>query len=509
MQHPDPMLMRRNRQAPHDLSPEELRALGRQVVDQIADFLASLPGHPVAPGEAPAQVWALLGDRTLPEEGAPAAELLREAAELLFDHSVFNSHPRFWGYITSSPAPIGILADLLAAGVNANVAFWTIAPLATEIESQTIRWLAELIGYRATGGILVSGGNMANLVAFLAARCARLPWDVRQAGMAAGKQAVRVYVSQAGHTWIQKAADMFGLGLDAIRWILTNTQQQMNATALERQITADVAAGALPLLTVGTADTVGVGAVDPLAEIARICRKYDLWFHVDGAYGAPAACLPEASPDLTALALADSVALDPHKWLYAPIECGCTLVRDVRHLADAFSFHPEYYNLAAGGEVPLNYYELGPQNTRGFRALKVWLGLQLVGREGTIRMIRDDIALARALFESVQATEELQAFTHSLSITTFRYVPPDLARDDEGVASYLNNLNRELLNRLQAGGEAYVSNAIIDGAYALRACIVNFRTELADIEALPEIVIRIGRAVDAELRPMRQQVGTQ
>lgn len=164
------------------------------------------------------------------------------------------------------------------------------------------------------------------------------------------------------------------------------------------------------------------------------------------------------------------------------------------------------HNLAAAGDIPLNYYELGPQNTRGFRALKVWLGLQLVGRAGTIRMIRDDIALAQALFARVQAAEELQAFTNNLSITTFRYIPADLAQEEDGVANYLNDLNRELLNRLQAGGEAYISNAIIDGAYALRACIVNFRTGLGDIEALPEIVIRLGRAVDAELRPSRRGV---
>lgn len=368
---PDVSPALRHRQAPHDLSPEQFRQLGHALVEQIAGFLESLPGRPVAPGESPAEVRALLGQAPLPEQGTPAAELLRAAAELLFDHSIFNGHPRFWGYITSSAAPIGILAELLAAGVNANVAFWTIAPLATEIESQTIRWIAELIGYPATGGLLVSGGNMANFVGFLAARRARLAGDVRTAGLAGEGRAVRVYVSQAAHTWIQQAADMFGLGLDAIRWIPVNARQQMDAAALDRQIAADAAAGALPLLAVGTAGTVGVGAVDPLAEIAAICRRHGLWFHVDGAYGAPAACLPEASPDLKALALADSVALDPHKWLYAPIEAGCTLVRDVRHLADAFSFYPEYYILAAGGETPLNYYELGPQNTRGFRALKI------------------------------------------------------------------------------------------------------------------------------------------
>jgi glutamate/tyrosine decarboxylase-like PLP-dependent enzyme len=241
--------------------------------------------------------------------------------------------------------------------------------------------------------------------------------------------------------------------------------------------------------------------VDPLPEIAYICRKYNLWFHVDGAYGAPAAALPEASLELKGLCQADSVAVDPHKWLYAPLEVGCTLVREIKHLADAFSFHPEYYNLATSGDnTPINYYELGPQNSRGFRALKVWLALRLVGREGYVRMIRDDIALARALYERVQATPELEAFTHSLSITTFRYVPADLAIG-KAVESYLDDLNRELLSRLQAGGEAYVSNAVLDGTFVLRACIVNFRTRLADIEALPEIVTRLGRAADAEMRP--------
>jgi glutamate/tyrosine decarboxylase-like PLP-dependent enzyme len=222
---------------------------------------------------------------------------------------------------------------------------------------------------------------------------------------------------------------------------------------------------------------------------------------VDGAHSAPAAALPEAPADLKGLTLADSLAVDPHKWLYAPVEAGCTLVRDLRHLADAFSFHPEYYTLAAGGETPLNYYELGPQNTRGFRALKTWLALRLAGRQGYIQMIRDDIALARALYERVQATPELEVFTHSLSITTFRFVPAGLAGGEEAVESYLNDLNRELVSRVQAGGEAFVSNAVVEGRYLLRACIVNFRTRLADIEALPEIVVRLGRAVDAEMRP--------
>jgi aromatic-L-amino-acid/L-tryptophan decarboxylase len=485
------------------MSPEQFRQLGHLLVDHIAAFLQSLPRRPVTSVESPKQVRTLLGAASLPADGMAAEDVLRDAVHLLVEYSLLNGHPRFWGYITSSAAPIGALADLLAASVNPNVGAWGLSPLASEIEAQTIRWIAELIGYPATcGGLLVSGGNMANFVGFLAARRAMAPWDVRSSGLRAGEGELTVYVSKETHTWIQKAADLFGLGLNAIRWIPTNNRQQMDTGALERQIAADRDTGALPFLVVGSAGTVGVGAIDPLPDIAAICKSYNLWFHVDAAYGGPAAALTDAPPELKGLDQADSVALDPHKWLYSPLEAGCTLVREVKHLVDAFSFHPEYYNFdASGDEAPINYYELGPQNSRGFRALKVWLALRLVGKDGYMRMIRDDIALAKVLYQRIQEAAELQAFTQNLSITTFRFVPDDLAIGEEAVERYLNGLNRETMNRLQASGEVYVSNAMIDGSFVLRACIVNFRTELADIEALPEIVIRFGRAVDAEIRP--------
>jgi glutamate/tyrosine decarboxylase-like PLP-dependent enzyme len=224
---------------------------------------------------------------------------------------------------------------------------------------------------------------------------------------------------------------------------------------------------------------------------------------VDGAYGGFAAMLPDASPELRALSQADSVAVDPHKWLYAPLEAGCALVRDPEKLREAFAYHPPYYHF---GVEAINYLDYGPQNSRGFRALKVWLALQQAGRKGYEQMLADDIQLAKTLHELVVQKPELEAFTHSLSITTFRYVPRDLNEPDEKTDEYLNQLNTELLTRLQNSGEAYISNAVNDGRFVLRACIVNFRTSLADIEALPEIVLRIGREVDAELRPERLNI---
>jgi glutamate/tyrosine decarboxylase-like PLP-dependent enzyme len=219
---------------------------------------------------------------------------------------------------------------------------------------------------------------------------------------------------------------------------------------------------------------------------------------VDGAYGAFAAMLPDASAHLRALSEADSVACDPHKWLYMPVEAGCALVRDPEQLRAAFSYHPPYYLF---GVEATNYYDVGPQNTRGFRALKVWLALQHVGRKGYEHMLGDDIKLARALHQLVSKQPELQPVTQSLSITTFRFVPADLTAGATQVEAYLNRLNEELLTRLQAGGEAFISNAVLAGKFVLRACIVNFRTSLADLEALPELVVRLGRETDAALRP--------
>jgi glutamate/tyrosine decarboxylase-like PLP-dependent enzyme len=491
----------RSREAALEMGAEEFRKLGHQMVDQLATFLESLPSRPVHPAETVAEVRAALGSGSLPEHGSSPGEILDEAARLVFDHSLFNGHPGFMAYVTSSAAPIGALGEFLAATVNANVGAWALSPMASEIETQTIQWIREAIGCpRGYGGLLVSGGNLANFVGFLAARKAKAGWDIRAKGTQSGERRLRLYASRETHTWIQKAADLFGLGTDAIAWISVDKDQKMNLAELEQKISTDRAQGHQPFLVVGSAGTVSTGTVDPLDGIATICRTHDLWFHVDGAYGAFAAMLPEASADLRALAEADSIALDPHKWLYAPLEAGCALVRDPQSLVDAFSFHPEYYlfdqdeDQADPDEPPaFNYYELGPQNSRGFRALKVWLAWRQAGRDGYIRMIRDDIALAKALYDCICDHPELEALTQSLSITTFRYVPETIPDGAGNRDEWLNELNRGLLKKLQSGGQVYLSNAVVDGCFVLRACIVNFRTTLKEIEALPEQVAENGR----------------
>jgi glutamate/tyrosine decarboxylase-like PLP-dependent enzyme len=481
------------------------RALGHRLVDQVAELLEAVPKGPVTRDESPSEVRKALDlSGPLPEAGMDPGPLLSQTAQLLFAHSLFNAHPRFFGYITASPAPIGILGDFLAAALNPNVGAWALSPAATEIEAQTVRWIASFIGYTENcGGLLVSGGNMANFVCLLAARAAKADWNVREQGVSGdSRRKLRLYCSAETHTWIQKAADLSGLGSSSIRWIPTDKKLRMDMAALRRQIEADIASGDLPCMVVGTAGSVSTGAIDSLWDIAAVCKEHGVWFHVDGAYGGFAAALPDSPEDLSALSLADSVAVDPHKWLYAPLEAGCALVRDSEALRAAFAYHPPYYHF---GENATNYIDFGPQNSRGFRALKVWLALKQAGAGGCRKMIADDIRLSRELAQLVNRHAELELMTQDLSITTFRYVPPDVKTGprDEQLAQYLDALNREILDRLQRSGEAFVSNAVIDGRYALRACIVNFHTSLADVEALPEIVARIGRAAHTELRAAR------
>lgn len=490
-----------SREAPLAMDAATFRALGHRLVDQLAASLEAIARGPVTHDESPSAVREALDlSGPLPEAGVDAGALLERTAQRLFDHSLFNAHPRFFGYITAGPAPIGVLGDFLASAINANVGSWTLAPAATEIEAQTVRWIAELIGYPAAcGGLLVSGGNMANIVCFLAARAANAGWNVRERGVVgAAGQRLRVYGSAETHTWIQKAADIGGLGTDAIRWIPTDADLRMDVAALHAQIEADRAAGDVPCLVVGTAGAVSTGAIDPLRDIAALCQEHGIWFHVDGAYGGFAAALPDAPADLRALALADSVAVDPHKWLYAPLEAGCALVRDPERLRAAFAYHPPYYHF---DEHATNYVDYGPQNSRGFRALKVWLALQHAGAAGYRAMIADDIALSRAMADAVRRHDDLELVTQGLSITTFRCVPRALFSTIGGETAerHLDAINRTVLDRLQRGGEAFVSNAVVRGRYVLRACVVNFRTTRADVDATVEIAARLGREVRGEL----------
>ncbi len=482
--------MLRKRNALVEMQGAEFKQAGYQLIDQIANFIDNICRKPVTANLSSAQLSAMVGNHSLPENGKAATEIINHAADLLFNYSLLNGHPKFLGYITSSAAPIGGLADLLAAAINPNVGAHILSPVATAIEKQVVKWLGEFIGLPACfDGILVSGGNMANFTAFFAAINAKIP-ESKKEGIAGGTNKPLIYCSKTTHTWIEKAASLSGLGGNSIRWIPADRANRMDITMLEDAIQEDKKNNLRPIMVIGTAGDVSTGAVDDLKSIAAICKQYDCWFHIDGAYGIPAAVVPEQRSLFEGMTDADSVALDPHKWLYAPLEAGCTLVKDPNHLIQAYSSHPVYYNFNNDdGPEARNFYEYGFQNSRGFRALKVWMVLQQAGRQGYMEMIATDIKLAGLLFRLASQHAELQAITHNLSITTLRYCPPGYPEAN------LNKLNELLLNDLQRNGEVFLSNAVIDDKYCLRACVVNFRTSERDIEDIVEIIVRNGRKV--------------
>ena len=473
-----------------DLTPEAFRAAGYRAVDHIAALLESLPQRPVMPEREPSVIRAQLGD-SLPEEGMDAEELVDWIAPLLTEHSGFNGHPRFFGYITSSATPIGAIADLLAAGINPNLALFRLAPIATEIERQAVEWTGRLIGYSTEGGgILSSGGTMANFLGLAAARAAKLDYDVRKEGIRDRRP--RVYLSAEAHHCHDKTIDLLGLGTDALRRVPVDAHLRMDARALRRMIAEDRAAGLQPIIVIGTAGTVGTGAVDPLDELAAIAVEEGLWFHVDGAYGAFAVVAPSAPPELRGLSQADSLALDPHKWLYIPLEAGCTLMRDPYALQRAFSYEAEYLreDKTRYAEQRVDFTEYGLQNSRGFRALKVWMSLRQIGARGYRERIGRDMELAQQLGRLVEAHPELELLTPvSLSICAFRYRPQGVPEEK------LNALNQAVLERVWSREKVFPSNTLVDGKFALRACIVNFRTEAPDLEVLIDEAVSAGRSL--------------
>jgi glutamate/tyrosine decarboxylase-like PLP-dependent enzyme len=366
------------------------------------------------------------------------------------------------------------------------------------------RWFArDMFGMReGSGGALASGGAMANLIALKVARDARAGWDVRTEGVAAGPP-LGFYLSSETHVVSDRAADMLGVGAGSVRHVPVDDAFRMRVDDLRSIVRRDRDAGVRPIAVVANAGTVSTGAVDDLAAIADVCREEDLWMHVDAAYGGPAVLADDLRPLFDGIERADSIAFDPHKWLYTPLPGGCVLVRDLDLLREAFD--PEDVSYIVKDEDHTDWgIDLGrhsPNFSRGFWSLRVWVSLLAHGRDAYARRISHDAALARYLGALVEERDDLELMTPvGLSITCFRYVPPGLP-DREDRDAYLDELNRRLMTEIQLGGKVFCSNAILDGRFCLRSCIVNYRTEADDVEALLEIATQLGGELDDELRP--------
>jgi glutamate/tyrosine decarboxylase-like PLP-dependent enzyme len=472
-------------------TPEEIRRVGGRVIELIADHLGQLPHKPVF-SPFPNRLKQEFAAAKVPVQGEDIEAILDQFANQVGAYPFGNGHPHFHAWINSPPAVIGVFAEALAAAMNPSCAGGNHA--AIYVEHQVLNWFKEMLGFPAeSGGLLVSGGSMATLTGLAVARHVKAGVDIRAEGLANLPYKLTVYMSEEGHGCIRKAVELLGLGSNQIRQIPVDADFRMRLPDLEAAIRQDLAAGHRPLAVAASAGTVNTGAIDPIREIAELCRQYDLWLHVDGAYGAPAILTDEYRAALGPLALADSLALDPHKWLYIPVEAGLILIRNAQVMRDAFSHVPPYLRFNDGDDEvsgPPWFSEYGFQQTRGFRALKVWMALKYHGLAGYKAALERDIALARRLAGLVSAAPDLELLEPAgLSIVCFRYRPPAWPDDQE----QLNPLNQRLLKQLQLSGEAFLSGTTIRGQFMLRACIVNPHSTEEGMDTLVELVRRIGR----------------
>jgi glutamate/tyrosine decarboxylase-like PLP-dependent enzyme len=467
-----------------DPSEDEIRRWGESAVSAMADYLGGIRERRLYPETSSADIRAML-DEELPLEGVSFDELLETFRNTIVPLSRQNAHPRMFGYAQAPGSAIAAVADLLASTLNANLTAWRSAPAAVEIEMLTIDWIKQILGFeQSAGGLFVSGGSMANFAAIAAARSAQAPEQLAAKGAQALPQPMRIYASRETHHSVAKAATLLGIGHDNVCTIAADERCRLRIDDLVAQIESDREAGRLPFCVVANAGTINTGACDPLTEVRAVADRFNLWMHVDASYGGFAIMAPSARAMLAGIEQADSIALDPHKWLYLPVGCGCVIYRDPASARTAFSHDADYTRIiGVEADEAFAFWDYGPELSRRFRALKVWMLIKSVGVRALSESIEKDLACARYLERLVNASDDFEMLAAvELSIFCFRYLPPGLDRghDDAEISQF----NERLLVALQRDGSSYLSNATINGRFALRGCVMNYRTQLRDMEIL-------------------------
>jgi aromatic-L-amino-acid/L-tryptophan decarboxylase len=494
------MVCEKQETRPGDIELGEFRRVGREVIDAIADYHADLALRDVLPDVTPEQVAARFLD-DLSETGESAGSLLTDWRERVAPLLTAIGSPRHFAYVNGSGAMIGILADALAACTNTNAGAWKLGPAAAEIELQCLRWIAEFIGYPAdTGGILVSGGTMANFTALLTALRHLAPYDSTEYGLQDIARTGRflVYMAdQEGHVSVTRVVDMLNLGRKSLRLVPSRSDFSMDTSELDRMLVEDKARGDLPLCVFAQLGSVNVGVVEPIGELADVCEKHGVWLHGDGACGLLAAGLPETRALFTGIERADSLSFDAHKWLGVPNDCGVVLVRERERLRRAFSIAAPYLRGSLETEdVALDFLEYGPQMSRAFRALKVWMVLRFFGRKGLRELFGKNIGLARLLHNLVGEHPDFEVLHEPvLYLYCFRYVPNGLAerRDEPEIQAQLDRLNQEIVDEIQRSGLAMIMTTRIRGRVAIRMSICSQRTMEEDIETTFDAIAHWGR----------------
>jgi aromatic-L-amino-acid decarboxylase len=462
-------------------APETHRNAGRLLGELLADYECDLAHRPVFP-TVNREAMRAIRDEPLPEEGRPLEDLFQEFRKVVVPNSTQVGHPRFLPYVQPSPNGISAFAEALASALNQNCNLWTLSPAANAIEQRVISWFHELFAFpEGSGGIITSGGSMANLTALAVARDTYLGKAARKEGLQGRTSPLVLYVSEEVHNSVDKAAVILGLGLDHVRHIPCDMQFRMRMNLLKEAVLRDRNEGFSPFCVVGSAGTVTTGAIDPLDELADFCGEEHLWFHIDGAYGALAVLSDRLRDRLLPAGRADSLSLDPHKFLFTPLEAGCVLVRDAQAMRATYSFVPSYLSIVPDTDF-LDYAEYGPQLSRSFKALKVWWSLRAYGRKAYAKAIDRLFDLAAYMGERIQAEPELEL----MAPVGFNAVCVRCSHLDE-------SQNENVLARLVSEGTAFLGRAQVKGQFCLRACFMNLRTTRDDVDLIVDEMIRLGR----------------
>ena len=484
---------------------EEVRRLGHQAVELIAAYLAGVEAGPVSdPSDPDALEAAFSGP--LPEAPALAAGVLDRIRRDVVPHSMNVTHPRYFGLMNPAPTVMGIFADAVASALNQNCAAWLHAPAATHVEKQVIRWLTDAAGYGAEAfGILLSGGSAANVVGLHLARNLRGPAGLRDGGLSLASGPLTAYVSDQMHYSFFKAADMLGLGRDGLRRVPARGDLRADVEAMARRIAADRAAGAVPVAVIGIAGTTASGVIDPLPELADLAARERVWFHVDAAY-AGALLLSSQRGKLGGIERADSITLDPHKWLYIPNDAGAILVRRGPDLRSVYGTEAGYLREQIEGGARVNFFQYGPEGSRRFRALKIWASLTHAGAATYRAWIDHDLEMASYLEEHARRSEDLELMApRDTAIVCLRYAPPSAVApvaDQAGAArqdARLDAIQSSIQERIQREGKAWLSTVVLGGRRALRANIENYRTRREDVDLLLALIRRHGAEAAADV----------
>jgi aromatic-L-amino-acid decarboxylase len=468
---------------PLEVSPEQFKSLCEQFIAIASDYLEKIDSRSIPPEANGAEVERILY-APLPETGL-GDEAIRAVSDVVQHSRAQNG--RFFGYVLGSGEVVGAATDLLCSVLNQNVTAWRSSPAAVTVEKLVVSWLARIVSCREFRGVLCGGGSAANLMGMAMAREAKIP--ANKSGIPLDER-FAIYASTEVHMSIPKAIALLGLGRDNLRLVPVDNSFRMIPSQLERTILRDTESGIFPIAVVGSAGTVNTGAIDPLIEIAAIAAKFGAWFHIDGAYGALGAIA--APHKFLGIDRADSVSLDPHKWLYQSIDCGCLLYRDAGAAQRAFSYSGDY--VRALNDDPfesLTFFDESIELSRRFRALKLWFSLRYHGLAAFRKSIEDDLQRAQRLGSSIEGTADLQLMAPiELSAVCFRYVGGAHSEED------LNHINYKILRRIVERGNVYLSNATLQSRFCLRACIVNHRTTNSDIDRVVAEILAVAREVD-------------